>query len=63
MKARLDIAVAEQQLSQINEEMERFWNNLIITWQNPLLNSIPEEIYATVEWGTLNLIIVAKIQK
>jgi hypothetical protein len=36
----------------LNEEMERFWNNLIITWQNPLLNAIPEEaIYATLEWG------------
>jgi hypothetical protein len=52
MKAKLDIAAAEQQLNQINEEMERFWNNLIITWQNPLLNSIPEEaVYATLDWG------------
>lgn len=36
----------------LNEEMERFWNNLIITWQNPQLESIPDEhIYATLHWG------------
>lgn len=56
MKAKLDIAAAEQQLSLLNEEMERFWDNLVLTWQNPLLNAIPEEaIYDTVEWGTIDV--------
>lgn len=53
MKSRLDIGAAEQQLSLLNEEMERYWNSLVITWQNPLLNAaaLEEAIYDTVEWG------------
>jgi hypothetical protein len=61
MKAKLDIAVAEQQLSLLNEEMERFWDNLVLTWQNPLLNAIPEEaIYDTLEWGIYKLDLLPK---
>lgn len=52
MKAKLEVAAAEAQLSQINEEMELFWSNLVNTWQNPLT---PENIYASIEWGRVKL--------